>query len=369
MDGTDDAYEVEPDFAVPTGDYVDEWLEDHHMRPAELARRTGVSPKHISKVLGGAAVTADFAARLELVTGVPADRWLALESTYRAEVARLGLQERFAHRTDILDLFQPSVTYLRKRGAITVDRRKPGQLMLQLMAFFRVADPDALLQPRNHLVPAFHRSGAFQVNDASVYTWLQAAELQRQNQPPAPAYDRPALEKSLPRLRILSRELVDDPTAFIRVLAGVGVQVILQPEVPGCRAYGATYWRDGTPVIVLSARGKKDGIIWFTLFHELGHVLLHPNHEFVEQSDGEEAIDAREAAANSFAEETLIPRSCRSELPGLRSKKDVIEFAQEIGVSPGVVLQHLRHHQYPHWPPRNGADLFVTVTIAEDESA
>ena len=368
MEEPEEVYDAEPDFAVPTGDYIGEWLEDNNMRPAELARRVGVSPKHISKVLSGAAVTPEFAAKLELVTGVPAERWMALELTYRAELARLGLEKRFDDRIDILDLFKPSVTYLRKRGVISADRRKPGQQLLQLMAFFQVADPDALMQPRNHLAPAFHQSDAFQVNDASVYTWLRTAELQRQNQPLAVPYDRDALEESLPRLRGLSRELVDDPAAFIRVLAEAGVHTILQPEVPGCRAYGATYWRGGSPVIVLSARGKKDGIIWFTLFHELGHVLLHPNDEFVEQR-GEESVDAKEEAADSFAEKTLIPESCRSELSGLRSKNDVRDFASKIGVSPGVVLQHLRHHQYPHWPPQNGAELFVSVAIAEDDSA
>lgn len=369
MEESEEFYEAEPDFAVPTGDYIEEWLEDNNMRPAELARRAGVSAKHISKVLGGAAVTPDFAAKLELVTGVPAERWMALESTYRAELARLGLEKRFAERTDILDLFQPAVKYLRALGIISVDRRKPGQQLLQLMAFFQVADPEALIEPRNHLAPAFHQSKAFQVNDASVSTWLRAVELRRLNQPLAVAYDRHALEAALPTLRHLSRELAEDPSAFIRVLAEVGVHTILQPEVPGCRAFGATYWRDGGPVIALSARGKKDGSLWFTLFHELGHVLLHPNDEFVEQNDGEDAVDTKEDEANSFAEQTLIPEAYRAELPGLRSKQQVRSFAAKIDVSPGVVLQHLRYHKYPCWPPKNGSDLLVTVSITEEDEA
>lgn len=369
MEEPEEFYEAEPDFTVPTGDYIEEWLEDNVMTQAELARRAGVSPKHVSKVLAGAPVTPEFAAKLELVTGVPMQRWMALESTYRGELARLGLEKKFARRTDILDLFDPGVKYLRRRGVIKGNRRKSGQLILQLMAYFQVADPDALLQPRNHLAPAFHQSGAFQVNDASVYTWLRAADLQRQSQPLGVPYDRDRLQESLPRLRNLSRDLSDDPEAFIRVLAAAGVQVILLSEVPGCRAYGATYWRDGTPVIVLSARGKQDGILWFTLFHELGHVLLHPDAEFVEQRDGSEATDGKEQEADTFAETTLIPEQYRSELSRLGSKEKVRIFARRIDVSPGVVLQHLRHFKYPRWPHTHGSDLFVTVAIAEDDEA
>ncbi|WP_194793206.1 ImmA/IrrE family metallo-endopeptidase [Raineyella fluvialis] len=361
-----DYYEVEPDLAVPTGEYVEEWLEDHEMTQAELARRTGVSRKHISTVISGAPVSTEFATKLELVTGVPAERWLALEATYRSELARLGLEEKYALRSDILDLFGPSLTYLREREVIKGNRRKPGQLILQLMAYFQVADPDALLAPRNHFALAFRQSAAIQVNEASVSTWLRTAELHRLHEPLNTPFDRDGLQELLPSLRSLSRELQSDPGAWIRALAGVGVHVIPLAEVKGCRAYGATYWSGGQPILVLSARGKNDGALWFTLFHELGHVLLHANEGFVEQRDGVEAVDVREEEANRFAEDALVPARYRPELNQLKSKHDVKVFAMKIGVSPGVVLQHLHYHDYPRWPHQNGTDLFIKVQIGED---
>lgn len=78
------------DYAVATGDFIDEWLTEHHMTVAELALRSGDSYDNIERVIAGAPVTSEFAQRLESVTHVPAKRWLALEAQYRADLDRLA---------------------------------------------------------------------------------------------------------------------------------------------------------------------------------------------------------------------------------------------------------------------------------------
>ena len=44
-----------PDYIVPTGDFVAEWMEDEGVNAAELARRLDVSRKHVSELLPGKA--------------------------------------------------------------------------------------------------------------------------------------------------------------------------------------------------------------------------------------------------------------------------------------------------------------------------
>lgn len=352
------------DYAVPTGEFIVEWLEDHGMNRAELSRRTGVSRKHITMVIAGAPVTADFATKLELVTHIPAGRWLALEAQYRADVERLGLEHALAADKSLLERFSASFTYLRERGVIAGSMRKPGHLMIQLMAFFDVGSPNALV-PAN-LMPqvSFLQSQTLNAETASLATWLRLAELSVQEEPLDALFDAQALEAAIPEIRGMSRDLHAEPMAFAARLSKAGVKVVIQSEIKGCRAYGATFWQEGQPVIVLSARGKKDGPLWFTLFHELGHVLKHPHMLFVEGDATTSHQQASEDEANAFAAERLIPLSTRAELRTLRTKDSVISFAERSGVSAGVVMQHLHHNEL--WPYNRGQDLYARLVINED---
>ncbi|MBB1515004.1 ImmA/IrrE family metallo-endopeptidase [Tessaracoccus sp. MC1679] len=352
------------DYAVPTGEFIAEWLEDRDMSRAELARRAGVSRKHITMVIAGAPVTPDFATKLALVTHVPAERWLALEAQYRADVERLGLENSLSADKCLLERFKASLTYLRARGVIAGDVRKPGHLMVQLMSFFDVGAPEALV-PAN-LLPqvAFHQTQAFDAEMASLATWLRLAKLAAVEEPLAHKYQASLLQEALPEIRAMSMRLVAEPMAFVECLAQAGVQVVVQPEIKGCRAYGATFWLADQPVIVLSARGKKDGPLWFTLFHELGHVLRHPLALCVEGEPGTNPDEDREAEANEFAEEWLIPASIRDELIGIQSKSGVADLARRAGVSSGVILHHLHHHGM--WPYRHGQDLYLKLTVSDE---
>ncbi len=72
---------------------------------------------------------------------------------------------------------------------------------------------------------------------------------------------------------------------------------------------------------------------WFTLFHEAGHLLNDGKREvFV---DVDYAEGPCEPAANAFAYHLLIPPGYQTELPSLKSRIAVEEFARRIGIHPG----------------------------------
>jgi hypothetical protein len=107
---------------------------------------------------------------------------------------------------------------------------------------------------------------------------------------------------------------VRKPGEFVPALrdrcAAAGVAVVIVPPLPGVRAYGATRWLHSTKALIqLSLRGKTDDHLWFTFFHEAGHVLKHGKRAvFVEDGDPKAAArDPREAEADVFACELLIP--------------------------------------------------------------
>lgn len=91
--------EYEPDSVSPPGDTLLETIERLGMTRPELAERTAVSIVAIDGIMDGSiAISPDFAARLEVVFGVPARFWNTREQRYREFVARRDAAVRHAKK-------------------------------------------------------------------------------------------------------------------------------------------------------------------------------------------------------------------------------------------------------------------------------
>ncbi len=77
------------DIAVSLGETINDFLKADDMTQDELARRIGMSKKHINQLVKGKIIlTPDTAIKLEKVFSPPADFWLNLESNFRAAQIR-----------------------------------------------------------------------------------------------------------------------------------------------------------------------------------------------------------------------------------------------------------------------------------------
>jgi HTH-type transcriptional regulator / antitoxin HigA len=357
-----------PDYAVPPGAVLAEWLDEHSMTQADLARRAGLSAKAINQIIRGhVPLSQRTALSLESVTGVPARTWNALEALYAEDKARLDVRARLAGQVGFLS--EMPVSALRRLGVLTAPARDKIATLTELLRFFGVADVAAWRATWESPRAAFRRSSAFVSTPGAVAAWLRMGELAAADERTG-SFDETALRGALPRLRALTRE--GDPQIFVPALkqlcAAAGVVVVLVPEVTGARCSGATRWLAGRPVVQLSLRYGTDDQLWFSLFHELGHVLLHPRDEVfidgagsadkqteqdgqteqTEQAErGEKAEQAgrgdQEDQANTFAGELLIPPTDAAELPTLRTLPAIRAFAERLGIAEGIVGGRLQH--------------------------
>lgn len=77
------------DLPVPPGDYLAQVLREKHITRREFARRLGMRPEAVRRlIVGELPITPALADDLARVTGVPADLWLALEGDYRWALKR-----------------------------------------------------------------------------------------------------------------------------------------------------------------------------------------------------------------------------------------------------------------------------------------
>lgn len=331
-----------PDYVSPPGDTLLETLEAIGMSQAELAKRTGRPKKVINEIIKGkAAITPETAIQLERVLGIPASFWNNRERDYREALARLKEQDRLGNQTDWLKKFP--LKAMIKKGWIRAFRDKVQQLR-ELLNFLGVAAPDQLQNLWSEQV-AFRKSAAFESDPGAVMAWLRKGEIEAQDIRCRP-YDPKEFKKALQQIRSLTREA---PEVFqpqiVRLCADSGVAVIFVPELPAARVSGATRWLNANKALIqLSLRYKTDDQLWFTIFHEAGHILLHGKRDvFLEMGDGSE--DHKELEADHFARNILIPEAKLQRLirQDSRSKGNIEMFALELGIAPGIVVGRLQH--------------------------
>ena len=332
-----------PDTVSAPGETLEEILIERGMSQTELAERTGRPKKTINEIVKGkAAITPETAIQFERVLGIPAGFWIAREQNYRESLARAREAVEFEKQADWLN--QVPYRAMVKLGWIPEHRDKARQLE-EVLRFFAVASPSSWQGVWGAASPAFRRSSAFESEPGAVVAWLRKGELEASSQETA-EYNADTFKRSLERVRSLTRQLPDDFTSVVtRECNEAGVCVAFVPELPGTRVWGATRWLTPSRALIqLSLRYKMDDHLWFTFFHEAGHILLHGRRDvFLEGEEREE--DEKESEADAFAQEWLVPQAKYRVFRrlGAFSCAAVSRFAFELGIAPGIVVGRLQH--------------------------
>ncbi|WP_010339406.1 ImmA/IrrE family metallo-endopeptidase [Sphingobium yanoikuyae] len=204
----------------------------------------------------------------------------------------------------------------------------------------------------NQRVARFRRSLTFTPHDGATSMWLREGELEA-NLHQTDAWSREVLESRLTAIRALSR--IRKPSRFLKplaaLLASCGVALVIVKAPQGCRASGASRMiAPDKAMILMSFRHRADDHFWFTLFHEIGHLLLHEGAPFVDVEGMDVADDPYEREANVFAATMIVPKDREAELESLPARDEPIRrFAVSLGVSPGMILGQLQHRRIvPH---------------------
>ena len=322
------------DHAVPPGHYVKEALEYYGMTQNELAERTGRPVQAISEIVNGKkAITEETAFELESVLNTPAHVWLNLEHSYRYVLHEHKKQERLKVQTDLLAKYP--YAELVKYGWVK-STRNPLERVNNLLQFFAVANLEIVNLSYS---AAFRRATTSNSSAHALAAWLRIGQKLSEVWDIA-QYDHDTLVALLPELRGLTR--FDNPTEHIQqLLSKAGVTFVMAPHLRKTFANGATFRHGGRPVIMLSQRGVYEDISWFTLFHEIGHILLHQRSQtFIE---GIEVDPVQERQADDFAQNTLIGPDvwARFTSAGVFTQKAIEEFAEECGICPALVVGRL----------------------------
>lgn len=333
------------------GETLIEVLDERGISQTEFAARTGRPKKTINEIIKGkAAISRETALKFEKVLGITASFWNNLENNYREYVARLEERNRLSEYREWFRRIP--VKQMIEKNWLKKCSDKIAQIA-EVLSFFGVASPkeweDVCMTPQAQ----FRKPAKFDADPGAISAWLRRGELEGASLTCKP-YNKDTLKSALEKIRKLTNE---EPEIFVsemrNLCAQAGVAVVFVPEIPKSRASGATRWLTQEKALVqLSLRYKTNDHLWFTFFHEAGHIILHGKKEVFLECSG--ATSELENEADKFAADLLIPpvayrKFTRRMTRRIFSKKNICDFADSIGIAPGIVAGRLQHDNLlPH---------------------
>lgn len=340
------------DWISPPGDSILDIADERGWSQVELAQRLGYTEKHLSQLINGKVpLSVDAALRLERVVGGTVEFWLSREAQYQQHKARLSSAATYANWVDWLD--ELPISDLMARGAITkrpFTKEYKIDIVQDCLRFFGVASPKEWHGYYAGMQLAFRKRHTGGDNIGAITSWLRLGE-QQAEQLNAPKYHQQRFEKALHESRTLSHLTANEFLPFLRqLLFDVGVRLVIVPAISNARVSGVARWLSPTrPLIQLSLLGKTNDTFWFTFFHEAAHLLLHANTIkeknaiYLDSAESLLSDSQQEQEADHWAANHLVPTTYADLLPTLRSKCAVQDFAQQLGIHPGIVVGRLQH--------------------------
>jgi HTH-type transcriptional regulator/antitoxin HigA len=218
-------------------------------------------------------------------------------------------------------------------------------------------DPAGLLQSfyRDRSVvrrePALCRQGGGEkskISPEALDAWQQrvlnrAAEEKKD----LPAYDATALDGNFLRWLAGLSSLAEGPRLACEALEDKGIAVVIEAHLDQTHLDGAAMLGiDDRPVIGLTLRHNRLDNFWFTLFHEIGHVLKHlsaENPAILDLDIDRKKTGPIETEADRFALDTLIPPDAWNvQVRHLHYAAEIRTAAKRLCVHPAVIAGRLR---------------------------
>ena len=325
------------------GEYLLEALESQEITQSEFARRAGISEKHVSQLVSGkVGMSTAMALAAERILGGSARLWLNLDTAHRVWVAQQDRHRREATHADWAREFP--LKDLRERGYISQPRVNE-ETVLELLAFFGVNGIEQWEVLYDDLGAQFRESPSLIASKKSQAAYLRICETR------AEVWDLPAFnrEKFHEAVQVVRQNLKEDTQAILQDatsgLREAGVALIVEPFTEKSRLSGAAFWpRRNKAILAPTMRFKTADHLWFSFFHEAGHILLHRNRRIIETP---QATGDLEDEANQFAPEILLPMNTYRHLtenPPLNEKK-IVRTAEDNALPADSLVGMLQHDE------------------------
>ncbi|MFT5618520.1 MAG: HTH-type transcriptional regulator/antitoxin HigA [Arenicella sp.] len=280
---------------------IEAHCEKHNISQRQLSQILGFQRKSLQRLLDGETK------KIDLLTFLKINHFLGigLDKLMQVYVSSLG-QEKIKEmedarvRTFIVENFD--LDGLKKIGFLN-STSDFNLIHDRIVQFFQL---ETIYDYQDGVYAYFSRTKN-QSSDNMRTLWVKSAHAQFSRIDNPNNYNRNQLIELIPNIRPYTRHENTGLLTVVKALYNIGITVIYQKYIPKLQVRGATFIVKEKPCIVLTDWRNYDSI-WFTLMHELHHVL----YDFDKLSStkyhlsGEPDVLLLEEEANEFAKEYLF---------------------------------------------------------------
>ncbi len=324
------------------------------MKQSELAIRTGATPKHISTIISGTKeISLSFARKLDIALGEKSGTWAAYQAEYDAYQAEIEEQNGITEEeTAIYKKMKDIVDYFIKIKVMYNNCGIPEKIM-QLRKFLRVTSLTVIPQITYNAAYRAQVKTSTAVDPYILFAWQRLCEIQTEKAEIAVQFDNKKLSDSI---SVIKEQMFEtDPNVMIKnlksIFAECGVAFDVVHHFRGAPVQGFIKESDnGRVILCVTIRGKAADRFWFSLFHEVGHLLNGDlSTRFV---DFDTVRSEMEDNADSFARDTLINPEHYKRMLEAGNYHDLAyikRFAKYEGVPHWIVIGRLHSDDRIDW--------------------
>lgn len=332
------------DLLIHPGETIKEVLDNKKMSQEELAIRTEYSPKHISEVVRGKKdISSEFANRLEYALGIPASFWMNLQTNYDKEVFEINSLNNIEEKElEILKDLKEVIKFCENEEIIECNSKKE-MTVLNMRKFLNLNNLCSIPSLPIQQV-AFRGSKSNKVNIYVLYAWQKICEYFTNKINITNNYDIEKLKTKYDDIKktmfLPANDMVNE---LKNIFADCGIAFDVVRHFTGAPVQGFIQKRNGKVILCMTIRQSFSDIFWFTLFHEIGHLI---NDDFTNQYIDYQFIESEdEKKADLFARNMLINQNDYDDFVTNSNMTitEIKKFADTQNVKPGIVIGRIQN--------------------------
>lgn len=344
--------------AFHPGYYIKEILDDSGLTQEDFAKRLGTTPKNFSLLIRGEqSLSIDIAMKLSRMIGTSINYWLNLQNAYDSLIAEFKSAEELVEERAVFDCLD--YKYFRDNFDLPDLPRKKDEQIKRVREFLQVATLTVFT--KKDMAVSF-RSASEEITDANIIkanTMVQIA-INKALKVSAPKFNKSKFEEAIHYALTLTQNHDEFYPLIRKAFMDAGVVLVILPNLPGSKINGATKKLGNNIMLMVNDRRLNADSFWFTLYHEIGHIMNGDYGISFEKEEGE-----LEDNADKFAEDMLIPPALYKDF--IKQKKfdvqSICGFAKQIDRAPGIVLGRLQNDKLVRFDDRTLQPLRVKYRV------
>lgn len=325
--------------AFHPGYYIKELVDESGLTQEDFAKRLGTTPKNLSILIRGEQdLSIDIAAKLSRMHRTTISYWLNLQQIYHEMQAEFLSEEELKREREVFRFLD--YKYFRDFYGLPDLPRKVDEQIKCVREFLSVSSLTVL--KKENLAVSFrsYTDCLSQSNIVNANAMVQIA-INQALKVETPRFNKKRFGDAVQFALTQTRNHEGFLPAVTNAFREAGVVLVVLPNLKNSGINGATKKLEGKILLMVNDRRHYADTFWFTLFHEIGHIMSGDYGITFKDNKGQ-----AEDGADLFAQRSLIPQEPYEKF--LRSnrtfdEKNIREFAESIGQDPGIVFGRLQN--------------------------